>query len=141
MFSTRKPLASSPVVQSLALSIAAVSAIAITGCQKTRPAPVAKLIDSPVLVDEAMQKRDWEQSNAYYANGDTIAGFSGRYFEPRDRFSEGYFGRLADPAVGLTNVVIMPITMAVTPPWKGVDYQGVIVPPTHSANPPVEVIK
>lgn len=141
MFSTHKTLASSSVARTIALSVVAVAAIGITGCQKTKPAPVAKLIDSPVLVDEAMQTRDWEQSNAYYANGDTVAGFSGRYYETRPRFSEGYFGRLADPAVGLTNVVIMPITMAVTPPWKGVDYQGVIVPPTHSANPPVEVIK
>ena len=140
MFSIRN-LASSRLARTLAMSVAAVASVGITGCQKTKPAPVAKLIDSPVLVDDAMQRREWEQSSAYYANGDTVAGFSGRWLEPQPRFSEGYFGRLADPAVGLTNVVIMPLTMLQTPPWKGVDYQGVIVPPTHSANPPVEVVK
>ena len=115
--------------------------LALVGCQRTQPAPVVALNQEPMLVDEAMQQREWDRSTAVYQNGDTVAGFTGRRYEPKPEFTEGYAGRLVDAAVGLGNTVILPFTMLQTPPWKGVSYQGVITPPSHHAVPPVEVVK
>lgn len=125
----------------LSVPLAAVAVLVSTGCQRVKPAPVAALNDSPMVVDEAMQMRDWDRSTAYYQNGDTVAGFTGRYYELKPKYQDGYITRAADPVVGITNVVLLPITMAMTPPWEDVRYQGVIVPPTHHANPPMDVIK
>lgn len=142
MFSTHKYIVSSDVKKAaLFLPLAGFALLASTGCQRTQPAPVVALNNEPILVDEAMQQRDWERSTAVYQNGDTVAGFTGRRYEVHNGLSEGYAGRLADPAVGIGNVILLPITMVLTPPWKAVGYQGVIIPPTHHANPPVEVVE
>lgn len=127
--------------RTLSLPLAGFAVIAAAGCQRVQPAPVVPLNNAPMVVDEAMQMRDWERSTVYYQNGDTVAGFNGRYYELKPKYQDGYVTRIGDPAVGITNVVLLPITMAMTPPWEAVRYQGVIIPPTHHANPPMEVIR
>lgn len=129
------------VIHVMTPPLAGLALCLISGCQKTQPAPVVALNDSPMVVDEAMQARDWDRSTVYYQNGDTVAGFTGRYIELKPKYQDGAVTPVASPAVGITNIVLLPITMAVTPPWEDVRYQGIIVPPTHHANPPIEVIE
>ncbi len=120
MCSTHNSTVSNRAMKLLSLPLSGLALIAATGCQRTQPAPVVTHNNEPMLVDEAMQQRDWERSTAVYQNGDTVAGFTGRRYEVHNRLSEGYAGRLADPAVGISNVILLPITMALTPPWKAV---------------------
>jgi hypothetical protein len=118
--------------------LASASMVLSTGCQRIPPNRPVALNDEPLLVDEAMQIRDWDRSTSYYANGDTVAGATRLTFEPKDDTRLNYF---ADPLIGLTNFVIIPFTYFHTPPFTKMVYQGAIVPPTHTAVPPVEVIK
>jgi hypothetical protein len=137
MFSTRDFL------KRLLLSGAAVVASAVplflaTGCQRIEPPAPDRLNDSPLIVDEAMQIRDWNRSVAYYGNGNTVAGSTRLTFEPKDDDRLNY---AADPLIGLGNFVIIPFTYFYTPPFTKVEYQGAIVPPSHFAVPPPAVVR
>jgi len=137
MFSTRN------AVKRLLVSGAAVVASVTplffsTGCQRVQPPQPDRLNDAPLLVDEAMQIRDWDRSTAYYANGNTVAGHTRLTFEPKDDNRLNY---LADPAIGLGNFVIIPFTYFWDLPFSKVEYQGAIVPPSHYAVPPPVVVR
>ncbi len=124
-------------------SIAFLALLAVTlllgGCKfhKNDP-PRMNLHQSPLIVDEAMQRRDWDRATVQYANGDTVAGPNLVVIEPA---GPAFVQRLSDPAVSTANNVITPITTIISPPWNNVIYQGMIIPPTYSAQPPPNVIK
>ncbi len=115
------------------------AALATAGCQTTvNHAVQADLNRKPLIVDEAMQHRDWDRMVNHYANGNTIAGpdlvvIQTDAPEPYQRFF--------DPAVSAINDTIIPVTTVLDPPWKDVIYQGVEVPPTYNAQPAPHVIK
>lgn len=137
MFSTRNAL------KRLLLSSAAVVASATpflltTGCQRVQPNEPVVLNDAPLIVDEAMQIRDWDRSTSYYANGNTVAGARRVTFEPKRDDEWNY---AADPLIGVGNFVIIPFTYFSTPPFTKVEYQGAIVPPSHYAVPPATVVR
>ena len=121
----------------------ALGALALVGagCQRVGKAPVATINDAPLVVDEGMQAREWDRSTVYYANGDVVAGPNGRVFETTADVDKGFRGAIVDPALSVANLVILPVTMVINPPWNDVTYQGFIIPPTHHANPPSGVIE
>jgi len=84
------------IVSGIALFLAA-------GCQATwtKPQPVNQ---TPLIVDEAMQARQWPQTSVYYPATGVVAG----------------------PILGL--------------PWREQTYRGAVWEPTHTAQPPLEVI-
>ena len=105
----------------------------VGGCRfASNEAPKMNLDQTPLIVDEAMQKRDWDRTPAYYANGDTVAG-------PNLVVVEGTGGdfaqRLTDPTASVANAIMAPATFILSPPWKDMVYQGMVVPPTYSAQP------
>ncbi|HEV2295395.1 MAG TPA: hypothetical protein VGR35_16210 [Tepidisphaeraceae bacterium] len=109
-----------------------------TGCQRVhRGRPVA-LNDAPLIIDEAMQLRDWERSTAYYASGAVVAGATRVTFEPK---YDNRYNYVADPLIGVANFALIPFTYFRTPPFTTVVYHGAIVPPTHTAMPEVRVIE
>ena len=109
-----------------------------TGCQRIPPNRPVELNEAPLIVDEAMEIRDWDRSTAYYANGNTVAGATRLTFQPRDDRRLNY---AADPLIGVANFVIIPFTYFRTPPRTTVVHQGAIVPPTHTAMPPSRVVE
>jgi hypothetical protein len=109
------------------------------GCKFHRnDPPRMNLNQSPLIVDEAMQKRDWERSTVQYANGDTIAG---PHLIVVESAGPAWLQRVTDPAVSTANNVAIPATTILSPPWKDVIYQGMVIPPTYSAQPPPNVVK
>lgn len=109
-----------------------------TGCQRIPKSRPVALNDAPLVVDEAMQIRDWDRSTAYYGNGNTHAGATRLTFEPKN---DNRYNYAADPLIGLANFVLIPFTYIKTPAGTAVVYQGAIVPPTHTAMPPTRVIE
>ncbi|HEX8524349.1 MAG TPA: hypothetical protein VF669_18990 [Tepidisphaeraceae bacterium] len=114
-------------------AVAALALAAVAGCRTTvNSAQKADLNTTPLVVDEAMQKRDWDRSVAHYANGDTLAGPSLIVIETS---APDPYQRLADPVVNIVNDAMIPVTTILFPPWKDVIYQGVQTPPTYTAQP------
>src|SRR4051794_10182277 len=90
------------------------------GCQFARnEAPKMNLNQSPLIADEAMQRRDWDRSPANYANGDPLAGPDLVVLEPA---GPDLVQRASDPMTALVNAIISPVTTVITPPWKDMVY-------------------
>ena len=147
-------------VASLSAGVLA-SAGMLSGCQRVQQTPPDTLNDSPLLVDEAMQIRDWDRSTAYYASGAVEAGAPRVTFEPKygtervestdprtgetivrqERTGDAYSNTVVDPAIGVGNFVLIPFTYFWTPPFKTIVSRGAVVPPTHTAMPEVRIIE
>jgi hypothetical protein len=107
-----------------------------TGCQRTVPPMVERLNNTPLVVDPAMQRREWEPSVAYYGNGDTVAGGTGYMFHTHETIPPAAL-RVVDPMMAATNIALLPIGVFVNSPFEKQQYQGAVIPPTHSGNPPL----
>jgi hypothetical protein len=97
-----------------------------------RPDPVN---DSPLIVDEAMQQRNFERSSAYYQRSTVVAGPTWLTFRGDEKAERTDL--ITDPMIFLTNVAVSPYAAVRDPQWKAVEYQGASVPPTHHAMPPL----
>ena len=109
----------------------------LSGCQLVKPSPVARMNDTPLTIDPAMQKRDWERSTAYWANGMTVAGPTDYWLETAD-YVPDYQRRVVDPSIAALNMVVLPAAVVVEPPWKQKVDPGLIIAPTYSGQPPLK---
>lgn len=91
MYSTRK------------LLVMGIAWMSMAGCQASWTQPQA-VNQTPLIIDEAMQLRNWPQSSVYHPSHGVVAG----------------------PVLGL--------------PWAEQNYRGVYWEPTHTAQPPLEVV-
>jgi len=107
------------------------------GCQANVPAGVDRVQSSPLIIDDAMQKRDWERSVAYYPNGDTVAGGTGYMFQTHETIT-GEWRAVADPIMAVLNIGLLPVGLFANSPFSSQVYQGAIIPPTYTANPPLQ---
>lgn len=124
-----------------ALLVSVVSAAAMLGgC--AMQCPVERVKNSPpeaqpqnaLIIDQAMQARDWQRASANYANGNVLAGPTGFLFAPNEKAPDWEYGLIESPLfVGQT--VGLPITLTLTPPWTPVLYSGATVEPTYTAVP------
>lgn len=137
MFSTRNSTVSKLASRALGV-LASASMVLSTGCQRIQPNRPVALSDAPLVIDEAMQIRDWDRQTAYYANGATVAGATRTTFEPR---YDNRYNYAADPLIGVANIVLIPFTYFRTPWGATVVHHGAIVPPTHTAMPETRVIE
>jgi len=109
------------------------------GCKfASNQPPKMNLDQTPLIVDEAMQRRDWDRTPAYYANGDTVAGPTLVVFEPS---GPDLVQRVSDPMTAVTNGIMAPVTFFLSPPWKDMVYQGMVIAPTYTAQPPPNPIR
>jgi hypothetical protein len=111
----------------------------LSGCQScpiqkvenSKPEPEN---ESTVIVDGAMQIRDWSRSVAYYQNGDTMAYPTLFLYQPHWNQPEYYYYFIETPLfIGQT--IAMPIAAVITPPWVATRYTGVTVGSTYTAMP------
>src|SRR5688572_31324831 len=122
-FVTRRMVAG--VMSALALSAAA-------GCQGvSRNQPLAPVNNTPLVVDEAMQIRDWDRSTNYYANGGTVAGGTGYLWQTHEAVNPGH-RRFVEAPVAALNIASMPVGLFVNSPWEAQVYRGEAVPPTYT---------
>ena len=116
----------------LALLGAAVLAPA-TGCAPRQPQPVTR---PPLIVDEAMQRRDWERSVAWYPNGDTVSGHN--RFPIRTSVEPGtneYGAAAFDIVASMAQTVALPFTYIFIPPFSRAVYRGEDIGPTYTGMP------
>src|SRR4051794_39829680 len=119
------------------IALAIASLLPLTGCQFKQPPPQDRVNDIPLLVDEAMQKRDFERSTIVYPNGSAIAGSTGYMMETNSRIPYEAT-RATDPFVATGNILLLPITFPLSKPWKAREFSGAKVPPTYTAQPPLD---
>jgi len=109
----------------------------LAGCQKTIPNTAVKLNSTPLIIDDAMQKRDWDKEVCYYGNGDTVAGGTGYMYQTHETIPENWRW-LADPAVATMNEMLLPVGIFVTNSFSNNQvYQGEIVPESYTTQPPL----
>src|SRR5436309_613655 len=80
-------------------------ALTLVGCQRMQPGMADRINDTPLLIDEAMQKRDWDPSVSYYPNGATVADYAGASFQTNKHVPYDA-QRVADPVVATGNILL-----------------------------------
>lgn len=111
--------------------------LAAAGCQEQARFTRGEVMDEPLVIDQAMQKRQWEPQTAYVENGSTVNWSTGFAYEPRHNLG-GYNGSAyyaADIGTFFVNLVTLPYTLWVE--RDGVESSGVVLPPSYTANPPL----
>jgi hypothetical protein len=139
----------------LASHLALGTVLLLGGCQQSQEAQVTHLTradklvefpprqpsdrvnDTPIIVDEAMQARDWQPVAATYPNFSSTAGPTEVTLEARPDLKPWWHAALETPLF-VTNIVLMPLAMWQTPPWDQVEATSFYVPPSYTANPPSE---
>jgi hypothetical protein len=101
-----------------------------------RNEPPSRLNDAPLIVDGAMQLRDWSRSTAFYANGDTIAGPTDFPFEIR-RNAPWWDYAFGEAPLMVVQTLMLPGMLIIDPPWEDRRYTGVTIEPTYTAMPAV----
>ena len=109
--------------------------IAATGCLKETK-PVAYTTHAPLIVDDAMQQRDWPRSVAHFANGETPAGPTEFIFQ-HNPDAPRWVPAITDGPMSGLNIAAIPISYLFTPPWEQVIYPSGVVEPTYNAMPPM----
>src|SRR4051794_31559813 len=118
------------------LFLGLIGAVALSsGCARKVNSPPAALDETPVPVDQAMERRNWEPRSVLYANTATHANNTGFMFAPDPKLPIWLFG-LVDTPIFFGNVFTMPYSLIVTPPGVQVEYRSESVPPTSNGNPP-----
>ena len=105
------------------------------GCQRVMPPPSMRINPDPLVIDEAMQRREWDRSTAEYANGVTVAGPTGIYFEPDPRLPTVARGAIETPLF-IGHVIALPFDLIWDPPWEDVAYPRAQAPASYTAAPP-----
>src|SRR4051812_7553051 len=122
MCSTRKGQTGSSFRR--AAAVLGLIGFALVGCQRTVPPPLTSPVNSsPLVVDEAMQHRQFERSTSYYASGATVAGGTGYLWQTHETIPPRY-QRLTDAPVAVANIVSMPVGIFVESPWQKQVYRG-----------------
>lgn len=122
-----------------ALAVAALAAAALSGggcANGVRPEPIVEASE-PMVVDEAMQARDWDASVAYYPNGDTIGGIDRAPIKPRFIPSDPYVQGGAAPFLFIAQALAAPVSFLWAPPFEPVATQGEVFRPTYTGAPPL----
>ena len=91
-----------------------------------------------------MARRDFPRTPGYYANGDVAAGSVGFGYEydaplpgSPNYAQRRYLATVADPAIFVGNLFLLPVNLARHPPSETRVYQGAIVEPTYTAAVPL----
>src|SRR5687768_2171427 len=146
MFSTRNHLNRDATRRragaQLALALAAGAALG--GCARApKPAP-EPVSTSPMVVDEAMQRREeWPQATAYFQAGGVDAGATRFPYNPQttgDGAGQATLGperrnSALDTLAFVVQAIKLPFTYFVDPPFAKKNSRGVIYDPTHTAIP------
>ncbi len=117
----------------------AVLVLAAAGCLK-QTAPPAPLSHAPLIIDPAMERRQWPAVTAYYQNGETPAWPTGFVLAHRPDAPK-WVPVVTDGPLFLANIAAMPIGYAFTPGWTRVIYPTAVVGPTYNAMPPLPPAK
>jgi len=97
--------------------------------------PVAVVNRSPLIVDEAMQQRNWPRSVVRFQNGETPSAPTG-FVLAHAKDAPKWTPVLTDGPLFMVNIFAMPVGYVFTPPWERVIYPAGVVEPSFTAVPP-----
>lgn len=106
----------------------------LAGCTDARINPPNQLSSAPIIEDDAMALRQWDQTVALYANGTSVSYPFYFNYVPRRDVPE-VEGLVTAPILFTLQTIALPVLMIITPPWQEVVYRGVYTPPTYTAVP------
>lgn len=117
---------------------AVLGAMMVGGCQLARNEPPDVLDDTPIQVDPAMARRDWEASRATYAATGIQATPNLYTFQSHSySWGRGYTPAFTETPLFLANVVLIPYQIFAAPLWRQHEYRAATIPPSYSAMPPL----
>jgi len=106
----------------------------VAGCQIEHRVPGPEPVNTtPIVVDQAMVKRDWEPVPALYTN-DVVMAFPD--YSPL-RAKNNRYNPLVETPLFLANIAYMAYGVFVDPPWIMVGYKSMSMEPTYTAMPPL----
>lgn len=115
----------------------ALGGLLLGGCvQPMTDTPTAPLVEEPMVIDQAMQVRDWDRSTAVYTNLAFVAGSPGFWYQPKWDQPDWTYAVVEAPLF-LGQALILPITVWFPPQWQPVNYAGLKMEPTYHAMPPL----
>jgi hypothetical protein len=121
----------------LVLVLSGLTALA-GGCQWDRT-PDPDPSGPPITLDPAMQRREWETSHAYFANGNVEAGTTRFPYTYRTTAGQGYgeySPTVLDPLAFIYQAFRVPFTYFRARPFAARTYTGVEFDDTFTAAPP-----
>lgn len=124
-------------VKTTTMTLATLGLFATVGCQEQARHTRGAVSDEPLVIDQAMQRRQWEPKTASYENGSTLNCTTAFGYEPIQNVDgyNGSFYYLADTGTFFVNLVTSPYT--IFKEWNGVESGGVVLSPSYTANPPL----
>ena len=116
----------------ICVSLAACT-LGVIGCQMRQERTTEPMSDTPLVIDEATQKRDFPKIEATYPNGAVAAGSTWETIEPKSDMPYK-MNTLAEAPISVANMIMAPYQMIRH--WQGpITYPGAIIEPTYNAMP------
>ncbi len=91
---------------------------------------------SPIIIDEAMQQRNWPRTVVRFQNGETPSWATGFLLEHK-KDEPKLLPVLTDGPMFLGNVLLLPVDYVLTPPWERVIYPQGVAEPSFTGIPPL----
>ncbi len=114
---TKKALNGTPNMFSIRNTVVlSLITLSVTGCQYKQADKPAAMNQEPLLIDDAMQKRDWDATRAVYASGKVPSNADRFYLEPADSSVEDW-GWATETPIFVANSVAWPFTYFSPPPF------------------------
>lgn len=117
------------------LTVALLGIVSVS-CQRVEQSGTQILSPAPIIEDEAMALRQWDETASYYANGSSVSYPTLYPYVPRSD-APAVEGLVTAPLLFMGQTIFLPITALVTPTWEDEAARGVYTPPTYTAIPVV----
>ncbi len=106
------------------------------GCQMKQPPKPDAVSHAPLVVDEAMQQRQWPVTVCHFQNGQTPAWPTATLFVHRTNEAV-WQATVTDTPMFMANVMTIPVVSIFTPPWQRVIYPSGVIEASYNAMPPL----
>jgi hypothetical protein len=106
----------------------------LIGCTHTHNPPPSELNQAPLIIDSAMQQRDWNTSVAYFPNGGVPAWDTRFHLKPCP-YEPAWVKPVSEPVAFLGQTLFLPVALVLAPPFVPVVYHGFQSPPTNTEFP------
>jgi hypothetical protein len=128
---TRHAAGSKPLRRALALAALAAASVSLFGCAGPPGATPPEPVVSTMVIDKAMQQRNFEPAYANFTNTTVMTGNNGVSVEPKpDQPDYNYY--VLDTTTFLANVLLMPVSAFEVPPGKDVPNRGPAFAPSYT---------
>jgi hypothetical protein len=107
-----------------------------TGCALKHPPQADPISHAPIVVDEAMQLRQWPVSVAQYQNGAT-PGLATTFLFINNPHTPPWTASITETPLFAFNSLISPVVLICSPPWQQIIYPSDGIEPSYNAMPPL----